>query len=130
MKKLFLIPFFFLLTACVERSIQVDSTPRGAMVVLDEVKMGYTPITIPFSHYGVRKIRVEKPGYVKKTLIADIQKPWYENPGIDFFADVLWPFVIEDNHFFKLDLKPLTEDNARGLMERANEAREILEKRK
>jgi len=119
-----------MLPACVERSIQVDSTPRGAMVVLDEVKMGYTPITIPFSHYGVRKIRVEKPGFVKKTVVADIPKPWYETPFVDFVTDVLWPFTIEDNHFFDLELKPLAEDNAHGLRERANEAREILEEAK
>jgi len=127
MNNIFLLAIVLLMTSCVERSIQVESDPPGAMVILDEVKSGFTPITIPFSHYGVRKIRIEKLGYQKKTLIEDIERPWYETTGISIFADVFWPFTIEDVHAYKVKLEPLKEEGSRGLIERAQEARQKIE---
>jgi len=116
----------FTLTSCVQRSIQIDSMPRVALVVLDEVKMGYTPLTIPFSHYGVREIRLEKPGFAKLNVVKNIKKPWYETPILAFFVDVLWPFVIEDVHPFQFTLESLSEEKEKGLLDRADEARSVL----
>ena len=80
-----------MLTGCVDRSLEFDSKPRSALVMLDGVKLGYTPLTLPFSHYGTRKIQFEKKGYVKKVVIKEIEKPWYQYYIIEFFADVIWP---------------------------------------
>jgi hypothetical protein len=127
MKVVVIVALIFM-TACVRRSIQIDSTPRGALVVMDEVKVGYTPLTIPFSHYGVRKIRIEKMGYVKKTLIKEIIRPWYEAPFMGFVSDVLWPWTIEDIHPIQVTLQLLDARDDEGLMERAMEARNLLNK--
>ena len=107
MKWIGLLFVMLILSGCVERSLQIDSEPRGALVLLDEVKAGVTPLTIPFSHYGVREIRLEKRGFQKMTAIREVEQPWYQDHVISFFFDVLWPFKIEDKHRFSFKLNPV-----------------------
>ena len=36
---------------------------------------------------------------------------WYDYPGLDFFAEVVWPFRIEDKRLVHLILTPCIVDN-------------------
>lgn len=47
------------LTACVERTISITSTPSGALVHLNDQEVGRTPLTVPFTYYGVYDVRLE-----------------------------------------------------------------------
>jgi hypothetical protein len=40
------------LPACVERKITIGSDPSGALVTMNDVDVGRTPITVPFTWYG------------------------------------------------------------------------------
>lgn len=55
-----LLPFFFGLISCVERRIDIQSTPSDAEVYLDGEYQGKTPISIPFDFYGTREVRLRK----------------------------------------------------------------------
>ncbi|MEK7483390.1 MAG: PEGA domain-containing protein [Planctomycetota bacterium] len=58
---LYLFPILFLLlTSCVERRIDIQSTPNDAEVYLDGVYQGKTPVSIPFDFYGTREVRLRK----------------------------------------------------------------------
>ena len=44
---------------CVERLITVTSQPSGSLVYLNDEEVGRTPVTVPFTFYGVYDVRVE-----------------------------------------------------------------------
>ena len=48
--------------ACVERTIAVRTTPPGALVTVNDVEQGRTPVTFPFTWYGNYRVRLELPG--------------------------------------------------------------------
>lgn len=44
---------------CVERTITITSEPSGALVHLNDEEVGRTPLTVPFTFYGVYDVRLE-----------------------------------------------------------------------
>ncbi len=89
-----------------ERRITLASDPAGAIVLLNDVEVGRTPLTIPFEWYGDYDIRIrldknvgtaENP-IIKHYYIHTHRKtvtPWYEFLGIDLFAE-LSPVTYKD----------------------------------
>src|SRR3954453_16159500 len=81
------------LTGCVERKITIGSDPPGAILLLNDVEVGRTPVTVPFTTYGDYDIRLR---YEKNVGTPDNPKivryylhthrktsmPWYETIGI------------------------------------------------
>lgn len=49
----------FVLAGCIERTITVTSKPAGALVYLNDEEIGRTPVTVPFTFYGVYDVRLE-----------------------------------------------------------------------
>ncbi len=115
-----------LLGACVERRLLVRTDPPGAEVTVNGENVGRAPATWRFDHYGEALVEVEKPGYEPKRQVVDLRSPWYQKPGIDFFADVLMPVRIQDDHEVELRLEPLRRlsegEIERGLGETARAA--------
>jgi len=119
-----------LLTAgCVRRLVTVRSEPSAAMLYVDGKKMGPTPVTFKFHHYGTRRFTLiqQEPetGRIayRKTVSQRIRPPWYQVFPLDFVFDVLLPFRFEDEHEFTYALeKPVSPDKSE-LLERANELR-------
>jgi hypothetical protein len=48
------------LVGCVERTISITSEPRGALVYLNDEEVGRTPVSVPFTYYGVYDVRLER----------------------------------------------------------------------
>jgi hypothetical protein len=48
------------LLGCVERTISITSEPRGALVYLNDEEVGRTPVSVPFTYYGVYDVRLER----------------------------------------------------------------------
>jgi hypothetical protein len=114
----------FCASGCVEREILIRSDPADARVLLDGEGMGRTPIGIPFVHYGTREVTLKKPGYKTVTTFEKIRAPWYEVFPIDFFAEVLWPGTLRDEHIFAYTLEPEKGPvDSDKLLERARSAR-------
>jgi hypothetical protein len=50
------------LGGCIRRSITITSQPAGALVWLNDEEIGRTPVTVPFTYYGVYDVRLEHEG--------------------------------------------------------------------
>lgn len=92
------------LGGCIQRTIVVDSDPRGALVYLNDVEVGRTPTRVPFTFYGEYDVRLVKEGYRTLQTSAEASPPWYDMPGPDLFAEmapwtervtVEWSFALE-----------------------------------
>ena len=93
-------------TGCVSRRLMVNSTPPGAMVLMEGREIGYTPTAVDFTYYGTREVTLIKDGYGTTTKLVPVRAPWYQWPGIDFFSDNLLPFRVTDRQTVAFDLQP------------------------
>ena len=71
----------------VRRRLTIRSNPPGALVVIDDQEIGYTPVSTSFTYYGTRKIQLIKDGFETLTVKQAIQPPWYEYPPFDFLSE-------------------------------------------
>lgn len=111
----------------------IETTPSGARVYVDDEPVGESPVTVPFTYYGTRKITIEKLDiqnrllYERKIVFEEIKAPIYEYFPLDFFSEILLPVKLEDNHIlsYKLgELKPQTKmELKKNLFEGAEELR-------
>jgi len=66
------------LAGCVEREFYIRSDPPGALVFLDGVPRGSTPLKIPFEHYGEREVELRLASYAVHHERIGISPPWYQ----------------------------------------------------
>ncbi len=98
---------------CVERRIYIVTQPADVDVYIDGEFIGKTrekdhpegPLYANFIFYGKREYTLRKPGYATLSGEIDLEVPWYEYPPIDFFAEVLTPWIIVDEHFVEAKLE-------------------------
>ena len=45
------------LGGCVERKLVIGSSPEGALLQVNDVEIGRTPVTVPFKWYGDYDLR-------------------------------------------------------------------------
>ena len=119
------------LTGCVERRIYLRSEPAGADVYLDGEYVGQTreedhpdgPMYVNFIYYGQREWVMRMEGFETESGTIDLSVPWYQIPPFDFFAEVLMPFNIVDEHEVEAKLKPARPANPEELAEAARRYR-------
>jgi len=120
-----------LVGGCVQRTIHVTSEPSGALVHLNDQEVGRTPVSVPFTFYGVYDVRVEAQGHAPLWAEREAAAPWWEFPGPDLVAeaipgarsDVRWHFELEPYDPQSTDPDALI-DRARQLRATANEPAE------
>lgn len=110
-------------SGCVFRRMTIRSDPPGALVLLDGEEVGYTPVSVDFTYYGTREIKLVKPGYETLTTLQRVNAPWWQTPGIDFFADNLLPYKVTDRRAYSYTLQPQTVPNTEQLLDRAKSLR-------
>jgi hypothetical protein len=108
---------------CVRRRLHVRSNPPGALVYVDNQRIGTTPCSVDFTYYGTREIRLVKPGYETLTVNQPIPTPWYEVPPLDFISENLTPTKIRDNRTVSFNLAPQLVVPTEQLLDRAGELR-------
>lgn len=114
------------LGGCVERKIFITSEPTGALVRLNDVEVGVTPVEVKYTWYGTYDVQLERPGYEPLTTEATARAPVHSVPGLDILAD-LWPGRIKDHVYWHFELTP-TEYNPDAVVDRARAMRnEIFE---
>lgn len=119
------------LPGCLERRLSITSEPPGALVWVNDVELGRTPVEADFVYYGEYDVRVQLEGYepIQKRVTAS--QPLYEYPPIDLVAGAL-PVDFENIVKWHFDLQPALEQSQtpeefeRGLLERARGTREQL----
>ncbi len=108
---------------CVQRRMTIRSEPPGALVYVDNVEIGVTPISTNFLYYGTREIRLVKDGYETMTVLQPVPAPWYQIPPLDFFSENVVPGDIRDRRTFLYRLVPQRMVPGQELLGRAQELR-------
>lgn len=115
-----------LLAGCTSRTIVVTSEPPGALVTLNGVEVGSTPLEVGFRYYGQYDLRLRKDGYEPLAAAPWANAPWYEYPPFDF---LLLPVPLETTVRWHYDLAPVSvEQGSRDdLIERAEQMRQAVD---
>ncbi len=108
---------------CVRRRMTIRSNPPGAVVYVDERRIGVTPVSTGFTYYGTRNIQVVKDGYETVREEHRFTTPWYEYPVVDFFSENLWPFETRDERIVDFELPPMKTTSPTKVMEHATQLR-------
>jgi hypothetical protein len=103
----------------VQRTITIESEPPGALVWLNDNEIGRTPVTMPFTWYGVYGVRLEAPGYESLVTVAKVEAPTYELIPLDLFFETLIPGIRHDDRAFTFTLKKAEPVDPVALRERA-----------
>jgi len=93
---------------CVERTLQIQSEPPGALVHLNGEEVGRTPMRKTFLWYGPYDVQLRKEVYVTRSEQTRVWSPWWQVPPIDLLAQLL-PLPLQDNHAVTYRLRPLGE---------------------
>ena len=94
------------LTGCVRRTLTVTSDPPGALVHLNGVEVGRTPMTRDFTWYGTYDVVLRKEGYETLKTRGKVIAPWWQWVPIDLAAELL---PLHDKHTLAYTMKPYTE---------------------
>lgn len=107
-------------SGCVERTLWIDSQPRGARVTINGHPAGVTPTgPIRFDHYGTYEIMLERDGYEPLVSTRKLAAPWYDRFPLDFFVECLWPGRITVRREYTFALRPVSRPDRAKLIERA-----------
>jgi hypothetical protein len=92
-----------LLGGCVQRLLTVRSKPPGALLYLNGVEIGRTPLTRDFVWYGTYAVELRKPGYQTLKTTGDVKAPWWQWVPIDFLTEF---FPLRDHQHLGFTLTP------------------------
>jgi hypothetical protein len=111
---------------CIQRTLVITSEPEGAIVWLNDVEVGRTPLETGFTFYGNYDVRLRKEGYEPLVTHKVASTPLYEYPPIDFVVMALpWRTETRIKWHFELERKAETPEAERevSLRESADELR-------
>ena len=97
-----------LLPGCVDRRLRITSEPPGALVHVNDVELGRTPLDADFTHYGVYDVRVELDGHEPLLTSRKASAPLWEYPVVDLVA-IAAPARFENVVEWHFDLEPSVE---------------------
>jgi hypothetical protein len=111
-------------TGCVERRFVIETDQPGTVVLVNNQQLGGpTPADGFFDYYGKYRFTLIKDGFQMQQVVQDIEPPWFEYPGIDFFSENVWPFLIRDTRRFYYQMQPLQTPNIDEVSSRAAQLR-------
>ena len=111
-------------TGCVDRRFVVRTNVPGALIYRDGTALGPAPVDSRFDYPGYYEFRAVAPGYEPLVEKVKFTAKWYDYPGLDLIAEVLWPVRIEDVRTVNLTLVPAKPVRVEELIQRADERRE------
>jgi len=118
------------LAGCAQKVIEITTEPSGALVTLNDVPVGRTPLQTEFTYYGDYDIQVRKDGYEPIRTKATASTPLYERAPLDlatapipYETVIKWHFKLEPT-LEKTEPKQQFED---GLIGRAKLLRDQVD---
>jgi hypothetical protein len=101
------------ISGCMRRELVIDSTPSGALVTVNDVEVGRTPVRIGFVYYGTYDVRIEKDGFEPLRTKLEATAPIYERAPVDFAAMSI-PASIKTRVKRHYELQPTLERTMEG----------------
>jgi hypothetical protein len=111
---------------CVRRTLTVSSTPPGALVYLNGVEVGRTPVEEDFTWYGTYDVELRKEGYETLKTRGKVIAPWWQWIPFDLFAEAL---PLHDRRSLSYAMQPTgtAEVDPQQMLRRAEAMRPQLE---
>jgi hypothetical protein len=108
--------------------LTIKSNPPGALVYVNGLEVGRTPVTRDFVWYGIYDVELREDGYETLKTRGNVQAPWWQFVPIDFFAELM-PFHLHDHQRLTFSMKLATTQAADPdrLIARAGELRAQLQ---
>jgi hypothetical protein len=72
-----------------QRTLIVDSEPRGARAWVDGKERGFTPVSVPYVQPGAFHVRLEKPGYASLAQDVLIPSGMADYPLLDLPSEIV-----------------------------------------
>ena len=92
-------------TGCVRRSLTIRTDPSEAMVYVNDVLKGPSPVTYDFQWYGWHRVLIRKDGYERIEDRKQLRAPVYLWIPFDLVMELL-PFKIRDERTWSYTLAP------------------------
>jgi hypothetical protein len=86
---LLMMPLLVVGGGCVRRTLTVTTNPPGALIFLNGVEAGRSPLEHDFIFYGTYDVAVRKDGYETLKTKGKVIAPWWQWVPLDFFAEFL-----------------------------------------
>ena len=96
----------------------ITTEPQGALVIISDLEVGRTPLTIPFTWYGDYEIIIRKDGYTTIGTHQKISAPIYEIPPIDLLSAIA-PWTYHDRRYFHYEMVKFQPAPSEELIRRA-----------
>lgn len=96
----------------------ITSEPAGALVYVNDVEKGRTPVTFKYTWSGDYDFILRLEGYKTLKTHARLNPQWYDVPPMDFFAE-LSPQKIEDKRYINFKMEKLVLPSTEKLVENA-----------
>jgi PEGA domain len=90
---------------CVRRTLTVTTDPPGALIYLNGVEAGRSPMERDFVFYGTYDVAVRKDGYETLKTKGKVIAPWWQWVPFDFFAEFL---PLHDRQTLTYTLQPVS----------------------
>jgi hypothetical protein len=97
--------------SCVERKMTIRTVPPAAEIFLDGTRVGPSPVTLPFTEYGVREIVARLPGYRVMRRSVEMKEPYFQQFPVDLYYEALTSDLYLDHREYQFVLEPNTEDD-------------------
>lgn len=110
-------------SGCVDRRFVVETNVPGAQIAVDGVPIGPSPTDARWEYAGCYEFTAVAPGYEPLVQMVEFRPKWYQYPPFDFFAEVVYPFRIEDVRRVRLRLEPTRQVNPAALVTAADALR-------
>lgn len=104
------------LAGCTQRTLSITSDPPGAVVWVNDVEVGRTPVETDFVHFGTYDVRLRLEGHQPLATTGYAGAPLHEQPGIDL---VTLPMPLQARVEWHYVLTPLAEASGQEEAERA-----------
>ncbi|HYV34376.1 MAG TPA: PEGA domain-containing protein [Gemmataceae bacterium] len=92
-------------SGCVDRRFVIESDPPGAVVYMNDKRIGVTPMDQQFIYSGKYRFEFVRDGYETVVVDEQVRSPWYEWFPIEFVAENLWPWTIHEKVY--IPTKPM-----------------------
>ena len=108
---------------CLTRRAIIESSPPGALVLVDGAEIGVTPCAFEYTYYGTREIQLIKDGFETQTVLQKFETPWYQVFPLDAITDNALFTNVTDRRVYRYQMRPQVPRSTGNLLDRADALR-------